>query len=269
MMGIDNANLTESQQQLLLRHFDGECNRLQRWYAERLLSRQASARSFVDQLTTMENVVEDWCQKRCEVRVDLWDRISARIEQEEYMALNVEPVVETEGFLSKFFEKMAWGFGGAFAAACLALVVVYSTSPNGEGGGADFLAGQSLVGISESESFASTIGSRSLPVDFSSKQPQTVPVANSESFAAPIGNSSGFNRHDPYNLELDWMRSDGRVKLIQDPLGRSAIIWVKRKDSPRAALGSPASEVGRNDNKIVVIPGRAQLNSPDSIFVNE
>jgi hypothetical protein len=38
----------------------------------------------------------------------------------------------------------------------------------------------------------------------------------------------------PNSLEVDWMRSDGRVRVMQDSGERSAIIWVKRRNVPAA-----------------------------------
>jgi hypothetical protein len=35
-------------------------------------------------------------------------------------------------------------------------------------------------------------------------------------------------------MEVDWMRANGPLALIQNPQGKSAIIWVRRK--PSAAM---------------------------------
>ena len=61
-------------------------------------------------------------------------------------------------------------------------------------------------------------------------------------------------------VEVDWMRSDGRVRLIEDPEDTGAIIWIRKRKPTTNAIPLAGA---RNSNGIQVI----EENVPDALIV--
>jgi hypothetical protein len=219
---LSELRLSERQQVLLSRFHDGECSCLQSWLAKRLISRNPDAQAFLHQLTDLKDCCVEFvnCQTPHATTeasteasggegIDFCNRVMARIEQEARAELYLgkrrveQPQVSLwERLTSR--HSLAGGLSGAAVAATV-LAVLYQPS---------------------------TINTFRAPVSVASNNPLQL--------VRPVAIESGVNRlaglpstlprvvtHRP--LEVDWVRSQGSLKLIPDSSGSSAIIWISRK----------------------------------------
>lgn len=200
--------LTEKEELLLSRHFDGECGFISRFQAQRLLIRNDQAKLFFNGLSA----VGAECRAiSSEAKgVDLWSRIDSRITAEESAAFYLgerrsAPTTELAPAFKRIRLNQAL-FGGLSGAAVAATLLIILAQPAAKDGKA-----------------AATLAT--LPQPF--KQ-----AALGALDSQPIR----FNRRDDSTLEVDWMRANGPLKLLQNPSGKSAVIWVRRKNIPTATL---------------------------------
>ena len=205
-MGAKEASmLREKDERLISKWLDGECGWLERWRAGRLLRGSQAARNFLENMQAVRCGAQCWGESACRCQVDLWDRIAARIDQEQRaeVFLGRRRAAAADVRESRF-SPWTLGVSGAAVAAAAALLLVFL--PGGAGNTGP--GGRALVWTADSGS---------------------VPGVN-------LASAGGVQpRVVSGGVELDWMRSHaGRVKLIQDPSGRSPIIWVtKRKPQPQ------------------------------------
>jgi hypothetical protein len=227
--GLSQTVLSEKQEQLLSRFHDGQCSCLSAFLARRLISRSACARDFLSDLGTIKDRCADLARSDCAQPVDLWARINARIDQEQRAALylgarRLETTSEHryESLWKRVSPRhaMLGGLSGAAVAATLLVVM-----------------------------------SRPTPIT-SFSAPMAGPVANNQ-FIQPvaIGNSTAsgpryavapVNHH--HSMEVDWMRANGSLKLIPDPTGSSAIIWIRRRAVPLHKSRLPDNNSLRRDS---------------------
>lgn len=204
-----SRELSERQQILLSSYVDNECSLFSRLLAERLIKTNNEARLFVH---TLKNTSQAYRASVSEhdTSIDLWDRISNRLESEERAALYLgqrKPTVDSQGpsLMEKLLSRQAL-IGGLSGAAVAATVLVFISRPSRPG--------------------------EILPVYTGG------PVAahNSPAFhQASLGADTQALGSSP--MEVDWMRGNGSFKIIQNPKDNSAIIWV-RKRSYAAPLGN-------------------------------
>lgn len=215
----DGNRLSSRQERLLGRFFDGECRFWEKLAAGRLVRTSPAARAYLDSLKGLREA----CAPRRAADVDLWSRISARIEQEQRSAillgkreLNASWHERISGFRERFGSRMAWGVSGAFAAACAGFLALSIDAP-GKKGTPELVADAKPAASSNLQLVSEHSGKAGTPKIID----PSYPVA----------------------LEVDWMRSDGRVSLMQDPARRSAIIWVKKRRTGRGEIfdSRPAS----------------------------
>lgn len=204
--------LTESEELLLCRYFDQECGKIASFRAGRLLRRNCEARQFLESLENVGAQVTAHCHEAFEqsgAGADLWQRISARIEAEEHAAIylgNRSHVPERESLLSrvKMTQALVGGFSGA-AVTAFALLM--------------------MVGPQE-ESKLPTIARGDLGTGSSGAFTQ---VSLDNGTATRHAQSSRISPRSRSSMEVDWMRANGSLKFIQNPEGKSAIIWVRRR----------------------------------------
>lgn len=209
--------LSEKQELLLSRFHDGECSFLSAFFARRLVSQNANARSYLNDLRGLKNHCSHLVESSSDSTVDLWARIDARIEQEQRAAYYLgtrQPEHSRESLWQRLSigHAVMGGLSGAAIAAALILVVsrpsqlmTFSAPAAGP------VTGHQII-------HPVGIGSASAP----RTQFKVTPA----------------RAHNP--LEVDWMRANGSLKLIPDPSGSSAIIWVRRR--PLAEAIPPPSQ---------------------------
>jgi hypothetical protein len=205
-----SKELSEQQELLLSSYLDNECSFISRLRAERLIKRNETAKLFVQNLKNTSDTYRSLFSESTQ-SPDLWDKISQRIDAEARAALYLgqrKPPTETheKPSVAHFFSKQALvgGLSGAAVAACVLLFISRPTKP---GEIIPVYTGGPVAAHNPSAFHQASLGS-----------PQQAAVAGS-------------------SMEVDWMRSNGSLKIIQNPSNNSAIFWVRKRPSARA-LGS-------------------------------
>jgi hypothetical protein len=206
MKGTESKELSEKQQLLLSSYIDNECSLVSRLRAERLLKTNREAQLFVHHLKNTNQTYRSLATPR-DTNVDLWDRIATRIEGEERAALYLgqrKPIVAADesSLVGRLLSRQVV-LGGLSGAAIAATVLVLISRPTTSGEILPVYAGGSGAAVTSSAFHQASLGAQ---------QPHLGPRST---------------------MEVDWMRSNGSLKIIQNPSEKSAIIWVrKRPTSP-------------------------------------
>ncbi len=228
--------LSDAEEQLLLSYLDGEAGIVKRLRA-RFLLRRPEARSYLESMRRVGVETRAWAEGREVPTVDLWQRVSQRLDQEEraarFLGSRASGVVPVRHVWS---ERLAWAIPSA-AVAALATVFVVGTEFRVPGGF------YSMAGtVRQEHEQLATIEPSDLGFAGASSQPVSL-------------RSSTAVRPPPYlsaPVEVKWMRSNGRVQLMQDPENRSAIIWIRTDPAHRRRTGG--GEVSRQARIPEAIP---------------
>jgi hypothetical protein len=206
--------LTERQELLLCRYFDGECGYFSTFAAQFLLRRRHEAREFLAQLSSISRECQSvYSQNEGSPCTDLWTQIAARIESEEraafYLGDRREDTKQSPvGFMHRLYNPQAV-IGGLSGAALAAIALTFVTRST---------HAPEILTVARS-------GSSSV----SSPSEVTQVSLGQASSRAPSSNLGLRQRPSTSTMEVDWMRANGPLALIQNPHGKSAIIWVRRK----------------------------------------
>jgi len=204
--------------------------------AERLIRQSEHARLFVESLKKTSQAYRSLFSTPT-ASPDLWDKINTRINAEERAALYLgqrKPVATAnEGsFASHFFSKQAL-FGGLSGAAIAACVLVLISRPTKSGEIIPVYTGGPVAAQNASAFHQASLGA---------PQREVAPGSS---------------------MEVDWMRSNGSLKIIQSPNDKSAILWVRRKGatsgaSARVRKPTPTIRVVREEGVDVTPLGTAK-----------
>ena len=222
------APLNDDEEILLSKLFDGECTPVEERAAHDLLVSSSFARNFFGELGSVKKQL---CESHAQIRQSLgsgsefWKKVSNRIEQEEKTAVLLGPRERSIADISPITRAAQWlrqsfVFGG-LAGACVAAVLLLVLSPN--------------TSNSPSKRSASFFQSNS-PAD--SGGVSQVSLADNRSLDSTAKRRPNILFDQAGSaMEVDWMRGNGPVKVIQSPGERAPIIWVRRK--PTIAVGAP------------------------------
>jgi len=221
---MDNTQLTQKQELLLMKALDGECSLWEDLRVNWLLKNSGEARRFIDSWAKVQAETVAELTAHSPSDLDLWPRITQRIDQEK----------RAEMFLGKrtfrperrwaghsWVSNPLWGLGGASVAVALLTLMILPRNGgwrNREPG----IAGDNNIKYGESLA----------PVSLSNRQGQS-PV---ESIDRPRILEP--HARVPQAIEVDWMRSDGRLKVIPLPSGQAGVIWVKRRNGTLVGVPS-------------------------------
>lgn len=239
----DQAVLSERQELLLTKWIDGEGGWLSRFYVGRFLVKRASAKNFLNQTRQVSSDLNDMLSLDTQDdRIDLWDRISSRLDQEEQKEIlwgRRSIASGGDGLLSSWGEKLVWGACGACVTAALAVMVVIS---------------RPLVSHYSEPQLLMTDNDIEL-----ANQGNRIVEVNSDGYEAPASYSRLVSADRPMlspfkrEWEMDWLHSGGSVHLVDDTRGGSAVIWVKKGD--RARYSGVYSDAAGNGRLVVVDKG--------------
>ena len=199
----DVRPLSEQHELLLMQFCDCELGFFGRLRAKNLLRSCARAREFVAQNNTAQRALSEISYSE---KVDLWSRISAAIDNEEFAQriISTRTKVDTSTpqrvyHLADSFRQLGWGASGVVVTAGLLMLVL-------------------------------RIGPAAAPKGESSFGAVTQTTLEGDSGAANNSRSGIYilNDHAQPAMEVDWMRSGGSVRVIPDNLDRNTILWVKR-----------------------------------------
>ncbi|MEN9845986.1 MAG: hypothetical protein RIS36_1133 [Pseudomonadota bacterium] len=216
-----SKELSEQQELLLSSYVDNECSFIARMRAERLIKQNENAKLFVHNLKGISQTYRSLFSGNT-TSPDLWDRISQRIDGEERAALYLgqrkpETLLLERPSLAQFFSKQAV-LGGLSGAAIAACVLMFVSRPAKPGEILPVYTGGPVAAHNASAFHQASLGS------------------------APQGAIPGSS------MEVDWMRSNGSLKIIQNPTDNSAIFWVRKRPGaqslrPHAIKATPTIRV--------------------------
>jgi hypothetical protein len=216
---------------------------LDRYRAQSLLKKSMEAQAFFNQMMKVSTECKQLTSGNEDVSVNLWERISARIESEQYAAslirkdlrqhsgpLSAEAHTSeaSPSFISRLYNPQIV-FGGLSGAVMAALALIVFTRPSQPG---------EILTVARSAFFGFPQGSSNSGAGG---------VTQVSTGASRLSRSSlryALNQMPTVNMEVDWMRAKGPLSLIQNPQGKSAIIWVRRKSGAigrGAPVASPTS----------------------------
>lgn len=211
--------INERQELMILRYLDEESGFIERFRVNRLLARSEAASTFLSEMQALSDdtrlLTADKQYEKAHGKVDLWDKISMRIDQEERAEAFLgerrqQPKVELT-WSTVWFASAA----GAFASALLVLTAFSITSRN-----MNTLTGQEFASSVNGESAQSIAANSRIP---QLVKPVSVTTGSSSTHAAPPPSV-------PVRpVEVDWMRSDGSVQILRAPTTRAPVIWVKKR----------------------------------------
>ncbi len=307
-----NAKLSEKQERLLMRYVDSELGWLGKWQVERLLTNNELAKNFVSSLRlTSDHTRSALVQTPMGASglggssVDLWERISNRIETEERaeMFLGKRPFPGSDSGMTVGWNMFQWKSGaliGAPVGAGLAVLALFLTNGNSSGrmenpGGVAtqvIQVADNQVGAIQPGQMQLAVKQAAAEIQRSSSEPSlrtealnTPPIQlvsngavgdlNRNMDVGPSGASVSrgepeYGRPVVYQdpMEVDWLRSDGRIRMINNQDRRNAIIWIKRANPAQAANKSRSASGNVRENSLRVMqPNVIQQNTPTAITV--
>lgn len=235
--GAQVLELSEAEERLLTRYLDGECGFWSKRKAERLLSERAEAQAFADFHSAIRKSLSS-VELSPKLDGALWSRIEARIAAEERAEVFLGRRFENR-FPAQVMEFLRESFGlrvaGAVAAAALIVFV--------------FLPGRQLsIGGTYSKNQIESSGSASpqvVELARSGAVPGTTPLMSLVSDGRRMDRPRIIEERAPSTVEVDWMRSQGRVQVIQGG-GNAPILWVKKRPR-RVIINQEPASVGLND----------------------
>jgi hypothetical protein len=204
-----SSGLSEHEEIVLSQWVDGEAGWLARFRAQRLLKTRPEAREFCSYLRACSETLRGCTPVvSSDSKVDLWSRIERRIKEEQKLEVYLGKR-QSSGSDShdRHHRNRALIFGGGGAVTMLAgmllLMSPFTTSVRQEQA-SDPAGAAPVMGV--------------IPASLPGQEKQ-----------GKHGLPRIIERNQPIPLEVDWMRSDGRVHVVQDSDERSTIVWVKRR----------------------------------------
>jgi hypothetical protein len=242
--------LKEKDKILLMRWHDNSLNFIGRWKVQRLLSNNSCANDYIEELQSLNSkLLQQNNDNSHNIKIDLWDNISNRIEQEEQAAfyLGQRSFDYREEISTWNRVKQSWVLG--IPAGALATLVITFAINNFSSG----VTSNNLNMASNKQLELNTVAIPNIPYSLQSAAVQ--PVANKKVMKRPT-----YSNND---LEVDWLRSDGRVQMIQKNEQSLPIIWIKREEALRR-MAKKTFVIENNPNNIRILDRQ----SPVSISVN-
>ena len=141
---VEKNPLSDTQEMLLSKYFDDECNAFDRFRVYRLLESNLAAGTYLDQLQQARELVRNSVDH---VPVSLWSRISSQLHQQEKNRFRLAPVKRSDMFPS----FVRFGLSGAAVAA-----VVFLMAPSVKVGNVNQMIASTKQGFLGSTNPAST-----------------------------------------------------------------------------------------------------------------
>jgi hypothetical protein len=285
--------LSEREEILLCRYFDEEAGWWARLSAKRLIARNVSAQDFYDSLTKIKGAVSANVTVTKDEPSDFWEKISTRLDAEEraafYLGERRNNTLENRASSWYNFISSQALWGGLSGAATTALVLLFvAARPNtdtslasvlgdtAQGNTAQGNTAQGNLGSPPQNGFRqvalnnpmSFIDSGGLQSNFIN-QARTMTLTDQATLrdqAALRDRSVRNARPVVFNdrsssMEVDWMRSNGPLKLIQNPNEQSTIIWIKRRGGS-VAQSAPTVNRQQVTPEVIFTSSPGSLNSP-------
>lgn len=219
--------LLEKEEKLLTRYVDGECGLIARIKAESLLKRSVAAQDFVNTSASLSKLLS--ADLNTSKSPDLWDRISARVEAEEKAELYLGRRFEAKSpvsIVSEYLREHLWSTG-AVGALVTAGILGFAVLPSGNGG---FMpAGQGMAQRNAPGIRTVSASPEVVELARSGVVPGATPLMSLVRDGRRADRPQIIEERLPSTVEVDWMKSQGRVQVLQGLGGNSPILWVKKK----------------------------------------
>ncbi len=259
--------LSKGQEKLLVRYMDGECSFVEDLLVKMILRLSINAREFVADLHNVDKATKAWAESNVSSAVvgsataeslNMWQRIERRILQEEHSAIfhgERTPVKEELGLAGSIFEKvfnksLFGGMAVGVATAALAFVVL---DQGGDIVGPVGSEGNKIAILTPADPHNVASGVEFVSYPESSNRANS-PRRNPSEEAYRVQRDIRSMRKMEIPFQVDWMRSDGHVRFIQDARKGSTVIWVDRETS--------------KSDRPVVLEVEPKLFTPYSIPIN-
>jgi hypothetical protein len=276
MMAGKDRLLSEKEEMLVMLLRDGEGSFFERLKAKRLMSSSLHAQEFYSELERQSTSIQATLQVGSfehavpvdEVAIErLWKQVSRGIDAEDRAKVWMpDPAGRGQrGFDGKaplgegIFgwstrPSFRYGVGGSVAFASLLIAVfgvvsqkdsqsVISASSQSEQGGNPLVAG--AFGGGQSSSVQS--------VAFSNQSSGNAPgYAGFAKDLVAASSSSDRMRADKFDpVEVDWLRSDGRIRMLSDGRNGAAVVWVSRNPGSVNGMNQGAFASDKDDARLV------------------
>ncbi|MCB0335330.1 MAG: hypothetical protein KDD62_03470 [Bdellovibrionales bacterium] len=225
------GGLSSRNERLLQRYYDADRSLFVSLMARYLLGSSKEANLFLKSLEEQSVLLRMWAKEQ-ESSVECWDIIEQRIAQEEHaqIFLGERKVVPVRRLSVSPF---AWSLSGAVVSAVFVFGIMSSFAPTGVGFDPQAALNNEMrpvVAQANPELASIPIVARGAEPDLPVRLVSTAP--------------------QPSEVEVDWLLSDGSVRMIQGSRGEVPIIWIKRK---RSIPGSPSESAPRRIPQAVVV----------------
>ena len=239
------TNLTEQQEMLLMRYIDGEASLLQGIRARRLLTRSEAARTFKGQLEHQSLLVQDALEE-VNCNDDLWSNVLRGIEAEEQAELwSGARAVEQEPARNSGVgvRDLLWGMSGAVATACVVLILV-GVQPGVPGvPGVNGVPASAVAPGQTGGSMQLVSNPTAASVQPGGQAARTSLVSYGPERAAPAQplqrNFVAQERSPRMPVEVEWLRSDGRIRMISGRNRSVPMMWISRRAPSQPAVVLP------------------------------
>ncbi len=284
----DCSSLSVKHQELLSLYFDGESSWLQSINAKRLLKFYPAAVDYVTALSELRTDVNQVLVPSSSSipKVDLWARIENRIENEERNAVFSRNAsskkVSKETWLAKFWggfvgdatqgRGVGIGFGaGVVSAALLMFAVVPSSGPGinrpVEVSNYNLNADRHEVQVAQA---VGGINSEAQEIRYSLADIQGTDFDVNGSAQRSFGvGSNGYrsisSSREVQPVEIDWVRSDGRLRVMRDAHESNPVIFVAPRSRSIGVISGGVNS-GIRDRTLSRRPAKSTLAPFDDTF---
>jgi hypothetical protein len=227
----ESSRLHPKEEILLNRYFDGDCSFISRYFAEQLLKRNPHAREFYNRLQDVSSHCAHYASTRePTTECDLWANIERRIITEERLGRYETEIAQEPSlsFLKTFLCQQT--LVGAVSGASVAVILL------------TFMPSTSRDTASHSAPLSGVEFARMRVQNDRNSKPRSAIVPN----IIPEREDSGLHELVSWNsasgaeatdlqpkrigsAQVDWMKANGPLALLENPSDSSSIIWVKRR----------------------------------------
>ncbi len=248
----DKLPLDHNSEMQLAAFVDGESRWWQSFFIRKKLCSCFESRQYVDRLERSSQCFKrqysSESAKEC-AELAVADKVLNRITQEERLSLLrslPSDYLRENSFFARLFsvDRLAWGsFGAAFASLIFLFVIPSLTSDsiaNIQMANGQVVNAKQLVAFNPNSVSARNVGELQLAAENPEDNSRPIFFSQFSEGYAPIEQRPSVINRDgsfylkrkqiaPQIVDVDWVRSAGRVKVLRDPNGKASILWVQKK----------------------------------------
>ena len=225
--------LTLKHQKKLDKYFDGQLNFITTFFIKNLIHNNQEAKSYLENLKDISNKLKSANSVPSKTKDEFWQNITIRIDQEEKASFYLGARREsfgTEKAPRKSLFANPYLSGASVAIASFFLGIVFRTQYlDSNLKNIENTSSKQVATVQGAVEQNTQLANSSL-VNFNEYQRSRQQVANvtyNES-----NNLRPTTRQVSTEVDIDWLKSDGRIKIIPSSEGSGGVIWIKKKIIP-------------------------------------